>query len=473
MREEGGLSIGTGSPGSSSVVEGRYSLARVALWQWYVAVVVFLAAVFLFFLVYLQGHWKDVLPQVSWLGLAAVLFFVCVAAFADRFRVKVGESTEISAGFLADFLSAALLGPLPGAVVGICGVLGTHKRGQGGRTLFSASAFALIGGCCGLVFWMFQAQSDDSGLTLVVGGVIAATVYQALNYGLFIPIMWLRRQVGPREWFDMAFKPYLPFHVFFLLLSLGLIYSFQSQGVGVFVLSFLPVLGLVYAFRSYARQKEMAQSLERFSLQMAASMITALDLKDNYTAQHSAAVAQWSFDLARRLGLSARERSLARLSGLLHDLGKISVPDEILNCRRRLAEEEWEIVQQHTTAGQTILGNMTDFEELGNIVLHHHEHYDGKGYPLGLSGDEIPLISRVVAVCDCYSAMVSNRPYSSKRSPGEAIQELRHERGRQFDPVAVDAFVAMLEGGTDQYQLAEDVDFHLQFQKVRFLGDFA
>jgi putative nucleotidyltransferase with HDIG domain len=436
-------------------------------------VVCLAAVVFLGALVNAQMQWPG-LGSVSWSGAIVTALFAAVSVFAERLRVPVGGGTEVSAGFLADFLAAALLGPLAGGVVAACGAAASYEKGQLARTAFFGSAFFVAGGACGVVFYLVNAQWQvPSGIAVAAAGVAAGATYQTLNYLLFVPIMWLRRGVGPLRWFDESFRPYLPFQLFFLVLSLGLVYSFKNQGRGAFVLLFLPVLGLVYAFRSFGRQKELTQSLERFSLQMAASMITALDLKDNYTAQHSAAVAQYSFDLARRLRLSTRQRNLAHLAGLLHDLGKISVPDRVLNSRERLADADWDIIRGHSVAGQKVLSNMHEFEELGLIVLHHHERFDGAGYPHGLYRDEIPIISRIVAVADSYSAMVSDRPYRSKRSPEDAVAELEKQSGAQYDPRVVAAFVDILEGESEQYRRSEHIDFHLQFQKVRFLGDFA
>lgn len=208
-------------------------------------------------------------------------------------------------------------------------------------------------------------------------------------------------------------------------------------------------------------------------MQIAASMITALDLKDNYTAQHSAAVAQYSYDIAVSMGLGKREQNLAHLAGLLHDLGKISVPDEILSKRQALADDEWSVVMGHSAAGQKILSNMNEFEELSQVVLYHHEHFDGTGYPNGIQGERIPTLSRIVSVADCYSAMISDRPYRARLSPAVAIAELVSQSGSQFDSEVVLHFLSLLNAGDEDYRLAQHIDFHVQFQKVRFSRDFA
>ncbi len=198
-------------------------------------------------------------------------------------------------------------------------------------------------------------------------------------------------------------------------------------------------------------------------------MITALDLKDNYTAQHSAAVAQYSFDMARALGIGEEDCYLAHLAGLLHDLGKISIPDNVLNNRSALSDAEWRLVKTHSEAGKHILGNISEFGELADIILYHHERYDGHGYPSHLESNEIPVISRIVSVADSYSAMISERPYSPRMSEQEAAEEISRQAGKQFDPQIAAVFVDLLNSRSPAYRLAEDVDFHVEFQKVRFL----
>lgn len=390
---------------------------------------------------------------------------------------------EVSPGFLADFLSAALFGPLSGAVVAASAVLGQRDRGGLSavdfyfRTAIYAAAWAICGGLSGLFYWTFRDVHPSPVISLAVAGVGAGVVYQAANYLVFLPVVYLRRGIGPIAWFKEAFARFLPFHFFFVFMCVSLLYTVQGPGNtqdyrrGAIFL--LPILGIIYAFRAYAQQSELNQRLERFSLQMAGSMITALDLKDNYTAQHSAAVAQYSYDIATELGLPPKECNLAHLAGLLHDLGKISVPDEVLNRRGELLETEWHILQDHCVAGQHILSDMDEFDELGDIVLYHHEHWDGGGYPKGLEGEDIPLLSRIVTVADCYSAMISDRPYHQARTPKVAMAELWDQRGRQFDPQLVDLFLHLLEAGDWEYRTAQHADFHVQTQKVRFLQDIA
>ena len=274
---------------------------RVGLLNLYVAGVGVCAFVLGYVFWSVQVNW-DVLPPMSAFGpnytLPGFALFLMIGVLADHYRVRVAEGSEISAGFLADFLSAALLGPLPGALVAAGAFLIGNRKVQWLRTIFNTFAFVIVGGTTGVVYWLVEAWLGHSAPTILLGGLLAGCTYFVGNFLLFYPVMHLRTGIGFSQMFDEGFRPFLPFHMFFLALSLGLIYSFDQMGPPGFALFFLPVVGLVYAFRTYSHQRELARSLERFSLQIAASMITALDLKDNYTAQHSAAVAQYARDTA-------------------------------------------------------------------------------------------------------------------------------------------------------------------------------
>ena len=299
----------------------------------------------------------------------------------------------------------------------------------------------------------------------------AGLLYHLLNWSLFAPIALLRRGIGPVELFKEAFQPFLPYHFFFLFISLGLVYLFQKAGPSAFPLFLLPVVGLVWAFRSYSDVLDLSRRLAGFSMGLAATMIDALDAKDNYTAKHSAQVARYSFDIARAMALPTPDCNLVNLAGLFHDLGKFGVPDAVLKCRTALDADQWDLVKGHSEAGQKILGNMKEFEELATIVLHHHERYDGSGYPNRVSGEDIPLLSRIISVADSYSAMITDRPYRDALSYETARREISEQSGRQFDPTVAERFLEILEASDDHYRLADQVDFDVEFQKVGPLRD--
>jgi diguanylate cyclase (GGDEF)-like protein/putative nucleotidyltransferase with HDIG domain len=179
------------------------------------------------------------------------------------------------------------------------------------------------------------------------------------------------------------------------------------------------------------------------------ALSAAVDAKDHYTHGHSDAVTRYSLALAQRLGLSATEVENLKAAALLHDIGKIGTPDSILRKPGPLKLDEWQIIEDHPRIGSEILEKVQKLSGIVPAVRHHHERYDGLGYPYGLSGKNIPLIARIIALADAYDAMVSDRTYRNALSSGEAMEEIRRCAGTQFDPELVDLFVGIVESASD------------------------
>jgi diguanylate cyclase (GGDEF)-like protein/putative nucleotidyltransferase with HDIG domain len=187
------------------------------------------------------------------------------------------------------------------------------------------------------------------------------------------------------------------------------------------------------------------------------SLVTVVDNKDRYTRHHSEEVTNIALSIASTLGLSEQSQRVLRVAGLLHDIGKIGVPDRILRKPGSLTDEEYAVIKQHSVLGDAIIAAVPDLDEIRAVVLSHHERYDGRGYPNGAKGDKIPLMARILAVADAYSAMVTDRPYRKALSNEEAIAELVAGRGSQFDPDCVDAFSKATED-SDKLLAADAVD---------------
>jgi len=163
-------------------------------------------------------------------------------------------------------------------------------------------------------------------------------------------------------------------------------------------------------------------------------LLDAIDSHDPYTAAHSRRVAGTATLLARLMGMDGAVVEIIRQASLVHDLGKIRVPASILNMAARPNEQELDLIRTHSMQGATILEGTPGLERLAPIVFHHHEHWDGTGYPTGLSGTKIPLESRIILVADAFDAMTSSRPYQPVMSPAAALAEIDRSAGRQFDP---------------------------------------
>jgi len=190
-------------------------------------------------------------------------------------------------------------------------------------------------------------------------------------------------------------------------------------------------------------------SMELESKERALSIIYALaatvDAKDHYTYGHSKKVSQYAVAIAEALNLSPDKVSTVRAAGLLHDIGKIAVPDQILNKAGPLTEEEFEPIRAHPELGMEILKHVIDLVNCLPAILHHHEQFDGSGYPRGLKGDDIPLEARILAIADVYDAITSIRPYRNQLTSQEALTELRRCAGTQFDPELVKIFCQAIE----------------------------
>ena len=195
----------------------------------------------------------------------------------------------------------------------------------------------------------------------------------------------------------------------------------------------------------YANQRH--KKIEQMSMQMVQTLANTIDAKDKYTNGHSTRVAEYSVRIARELGWDKESLDMLRYEGLLHDIGKIGIPDTILNKPSHLNDNEFHVIQSHTIMGGNILQDTSTLPGAENVIRHHHEKYDGTGYPLGLKGEQIPLDARIVGIADSYDAMSSNRIYR-KALPKDIIrEELLKGRGKQFDPKILDIFITMFDKG--------------------------
>jgi len=195
------------------------------------------------------------------------------------------------------------------------------------------------------------------------------------------------------------------------------------------------------AVESSRAQKSMIEEVKSTIKALAA----AIDAKDPYTRGHSQRVVQYSLMSGRSLSLSPRELEIIEYAGILHDVGKIGIPDAILSKRGPLTDQEYSAIREHPVISTNIIDDIPFLEPVRDIVLHHHEKYNGSGYPHGLIGEEIPMGARILAVADAFDAMTTDRPYRAHMHQNHALNELRKHTGKQFCPIAVDAFLFALE----------------------------
>ena len=254
-------------------------------------------------------------------------------------------------------------------------------------------------------------------------------------------------------------------------------------GIGLLILLFINILRTIARIRNLElerRQKEMhrrREQMEKLSLQVLRTLSTTIETKDEYTRGHSHRVGEYAALIARELGWSQAEIINLKNTADLHDIGKIGVPDTILNKPTKLTEDEYIIIKDHTVIGAEILKNITLIPHAAEVARSHHERYDGTGYPDGLKGEDIPLYARVIAVADSYDAMSSRRIYRSALSRQEICEEIRSNQGKQFDPVIAEVFLRLLTEDRLQVQEAdsttpENADQpNMEFEIGKFVSD--
>ena len=254
-------------------------------------------------------------------------------------------------------------------------------------------------------------------------------------------------------------------------------------GIGLLILLFINILRTIAQIRNLElerRQEEMhlrREQMEKLSLQVLRTLSTTIETKDEYTRGHSHRVGEYAALIARELGWSQEEIINLKNTADLHDIGKIGVPDTILNKPTKLTEDEYIIIKDHTVIGAEILKNITLIPHAAEVARSHHERYDGTGYPDGLKGEDIPLYARVIAVADSYDAMSSRRIYRSALSRQEICEEIRSNQGKQFDPVIAEVFLRLLTEDRLQVQEAdsttpENADQpNMEFEIGKFVSD--
>jgi HD-GYP domain-containing protein (c-di-GMP phosphodiesterase class II) len=227
-----------------------------------------------------------------------------------------------------------------------------------------------------------------------------------------------------------------------------------------------PALAAQRLFAMYQEQRRLAadlkdanESLRRSNLEFAEALVATLEQSDVYTAGHSKAVAIYSRDISRRMNLPIEVQERAYLCGLVHDIGKVGLPASLLLKEGPLTLDERKEMQRHSEIGESILERVETYADVARVVRHHHERIDGEGYPDGISGDEIPTLSKIIAVADAYNAMTSNRPYREAMPSRVARLRLAQAAESQFDTTALAAFEAILAGAAEDYRTARRDDF--------------
>jgi hypothetical protein len=379
---------------------------------------------------------------ISWWDLAvlALLLLICEST-ATPLRSR---HVAWSPGTAASLASVVLLGPVGASLVGITAGFRLRRGRSVWQRLFNAAMNSLSGYVAGHVFLALGGQVGVPGPSafprIIAPYAVAAVAHVTANYGLLGGVLRLTRDpaaaaqhtggvLGSR--LPLADLGYAAF---------GLLIAALWSVVGPFaaVLVLIPLFVSRWAVAQFAAQQAAYEATM-------GALCQAVETKDFYTRGHSERVSRGSVMIAQEIGMRGDRVEAIRYAGMLHDVGKLGVPTKVLQKTGRLTEEEYAAIQLHPMRGLDIVSEIGFLDEALKGIMHHHERIDGRGYPLGLAGDEIPEFARVLSVADAFDSMTSTRSYRGARPVAEAISELRKWAGTQFDPAFVDAFVAAIE----------------------------
>jgi putative nucleotidyltransferase with HDIG domain len=399
------------------------------------------------------------------------LFFLLlgVADVSEAFRLE-GRNLNISATFLSVVLAMTLLGPAPAAVLGVTTILinALKLRAPLRATLANVSTFAffpLLGGL------MFRAMGGNALLDGEVAAImlIVLAVFLSMNVLNFlliaVDIAVVDGQSIPDS-FRLIYLPIAPVELAVGLLTAGVAFAYQQEDLAV--IGLLAVVGLIfqYLLRTALNSLDRKEKLEGRTRQLASlqvgllsTVLQTLSLRDKMTARHSAAVARYSREIAKAMGLGEDEQDLVHTAALLHDIGKFIFPDSILFADSKLTAADMDIVRRHPEQGARLVAQIEGYGPVAEIILAHHERVDGHGYPNGLVAAQIPVAARIISVADTYDVMTSRDSYRRPVSSREAIEELRRVSGAQLDGEVVETFVSLLEERTITFRHADDADF--------------
>jgi len=407
-------------------------------------------------------------PECTWdLPLFAVLLTFSV--FSDLTAVSTESKVKVSGSFLALVVAMVFLGGTPASLIGVAtigvGWLRWHDEGHYLlNNLLTYALFPLLGGIA------FDAATEAAGLAQD-DAYFYLLVFALFQFSLainFVLVAGYRAYVERTRFSGQlrVLPPVLPSEFASAMLAVAVAFIYHVIGIsaialfGVVLITFQYLLGQLLLSQQRALELERrSKQLASFQVGMLSAMLRTLDLRDQMTARHSAAVARYSRAIAQRAGFSRQEEELVHIAALLHDIGKFILPDRILKANVPLTDEDWMLIKRHPQQGARVVSSLDGYGPVAEIILAHHERIDGKGYPRGLAGDDIPELARIISVADTYDVMTARDSYRTPMSSHEAIQELRRVSGKQLDARFVEVFVELLEGKDVSFQHGEAADF--------------
>ena len=412
----------------------------------------------------------------EWHPLLLVVLLLGLSLGGQRMVFTI-RGQHLSAGLVAQVLAMVLLGPAPAVAVSIAAALfisfGRELPLSSWLTnLTTFAIFPLVGGVLGQVL-IGNVHDPQNQMTKGVTFALAVFGVYFVSLLLDFAMIALDNMILDSRSFKAQVRdilgPVLPGHVASGALTAVLAVAYTTLGISTLFAAVLIIVIFQHLMVALLRSEERADQLEARSVHLASlqlgvltTLVETLALRDKITARHAAATARYARALAEEMDCSEADQDLVHTAGLLHDIGKFALPDRILKAEV-LSDEDWAVIRRHPQDGATLVGRLDGYGPVADAILYHHEHVDGSGYPAGLIGNEIPLASRIIAVCSTYDTLTARETYRSPMTPQDAMAELRRVAGRQLDGELVEKFIALLEReGPVTFAHGDDADFEAE-----------
>jgi len=381
------------------------------------------------------------LPLLSniWLVL---IFFLAISVFAEFVPVDLPMAGSITIGFPIDFVIILVYGPVLAMLISAISAIiseALEKKTSWYKIIFNASQYALSVGVAGLTYqYVGGVVGFQNFFKFALPAVLCALSYCVVNSTLVTMVISLSQETRITTVWRLNIREMIPSYL--AEAPIGFIMAIVYVDVGIIgiLLFFLPLLLARRSFELYTKMRKVYLDTIR-------ALAAAIDAKDPYTKGHSERVAEMSLTIAQELNLSGREIENIEYSALLHDIGKIGIADNILGKVSSLTNKEFDKIKEHTVMGAKIIEPVDFLKNSYKSIYHHHEKYNGKGYPDGLKSEDIPILARIIAVADAYDAMGSDRPYRKKLNKDKILKELKDQSGKQFDPEVVKVLISVLD----------------------------
>lgn len=383
-------------------------------------------------------------------NVEALIYWSILAVITESLLILMPNGAGVSVGFAIGLASLITEGPLVATIVTTIGFVFRVIKDQNNKlihlfnvpfykTLFNASQSIIFTGLSGIVYVNISNKINvDSQSGFILAVLITLIVYMLLNTLISARLFSFISDGKFLYVWGNYIKMMLPRTLSVGALGVIMALTYREYSFGAVLLFFGPLLLARYSFK-------MCMDMRMMYMETIQALSKTIEAKDKYTCGHANRVKEYAVKLAKAMNLTSKQVENIETAALLHDIGKIGIDDNILKKEDKLTKEEYDSIKQHPVIGANILQDVDFLKNIIDIVKYHHERYDSKGYPEGLSGDDIPIEAAILSLADAFDAMTSDRPYRQALSKEKAIDEIKSSQGRQFHPKLAQVFIDIIK----------------------------